>query len=79
MLKDDEQLAHCFRLVFPGIKEEQIATASPATLPAWDSAASITLLMLIEEEFKTSIDFESMAELDSFSKIASHLKTVARG
>ncbi len=63
------RLAKCFATVFPTITEGDIQAASPTTLPEWDSITAIQLLVVIEEEFETQIDFEHLAELDSFGAI----------
>jgi acyl carrier protein len=67
------RLATCFTRVFPGLPENKIRSATPQTLAEWDSVASISLVNVIEEEFNTEIDFELLAELDSFDAIANYL------
>ena len=72
----EERLVKCFGMVFPSLSAEEIRLATPATVKEWDSVAAITLVTVMEEEFETSLDFEVMAELDSFGKIAQHMSTV---
>jgi len=67
------RLIHCFSLVFPALPPEQIRAATPRNVAAWDSVAAISLVNVIEEEFNTQIDFEDMAELNSFDAIANYL------
>lgn len=67
------KLTEAFRLVFDGLTDEEIQNATPSTIRGWDSAAAITLLAVLEEQFEVELDFEVMAELDSFSKIAAYL------
>jgi acyl carrier protein len=67
------RLTTCFTRVFPGLPEDKIRGATPQTLAEWDSVAAISLVNVIEEEFNTEIDFEQLAELDSFDAIASYL------
>ena len=67
------KLIEAFHLVFNDLTDEEIENASPATLREWDSAAAITLLTVLEEQFDVELDFEVMAERDSFAKIAAYL------
>ena len=45
------RLIKCFELVFPDLPEDQVPSASQATLPEWDSVAAITMMNVIEDEF----------------------------
>ena len=67
------RLITCFTRVFPDLPEDKIRSATPQTLAEWDSVAAISLVNVIEEEFNTEIDFEHLAELDSFDAIANYL------
>jgi acyl carrier protein len=67
------RLAMCFRIVFPELTELEIFDASHASVAAWDSIASITLVNVIEEEFKFDVEFEVLAELTSFDRILEYL------
>ena len=71
----EQRLTKCFSTVFPAVPPADIAGASMKTVKEWDSAAAITLVMVMEEEFGISLDFEVLPELDSFRKIASYLGT----
>ncbi len=64
-----ERLIRCFAAVFPKLSQQQIARASPATVTAWDSVASVTLVTLIEEEFHVQIATADMDELVSFEQV----------
>lgn len=68
------RLRECFSRVFPALTEDQIRTATPRTISEWDSIASISLVNVVEEEFNIQIDFEHVAELDSFDAIAAFLQ-----
>lgn len=68
------RLSGCFSTVFPELPADKIQTATPRTVAEWDSIAAISLVNVIEEEFNTPIDFEDMAELDSFDAIAGYLE-----
>ena len=73
-----DRLKSCFRTVFPNLPEASIASASAATVPAWDSLGSITLLQVIEEEFHTAIDLDRLADLDSFESLADYLSIASQ-
>jgi acyl carrier protein len=68
-----KKLKNCFRTVFPGLPEDSIPNASTASVAGWDSVAGITLLNVIEEEFQIEVDFEKLAELNSFESLAEYL------
>ena len=72
------KLTNCFRVVFPDLPEANIPKASPATVPAWDSLAAITLLQVVQEEFQVEIDLEMVGELSSFHAIAEYLAVEAK-
>lgn len=70
------RLAKCFQIVFPHLSEVEIVTASQANTEAWDSLAAITLLNVIEEELNIAIDFEFLATLTSFDRIANYVHEI---
>lgn len=67
------RLSSCFQTVFPNLPEAQIPVASQTSVPAWDSTAAIMLVNVIEDEFGIEVDFDRLAELDSFSRIHEYL------
>jgi len=69
-----QRLSNCFQVVFPGLAPDAIATASTATVAAWDSVAAITLMNVLEDEFALDMDLDDLADLDSFDKIHSYLQ-----
>lgn len=69
------RLLASFQTVFPDLPEPELRAASQSTVPAWDSVAAITLANVIEEDFQLEIDFDDLADLDSFSGILDYLKT----
>ena len=73
-MNDERRLVSCFQTVFPDLPEESIPSATQATVPAWDSIAAITLVNVIEEEFQLQMDFDLLAELDSFPRILKYLE-----
>jgi acyl carrier protein len=68
MAEREERLASCFLAVFPELSRDEIYQASSATVQSWDSAAGVTLLAVIEEEFGINIDVADPANLDSFER-----------
>ena len=71
------RLMQCFSAVFPDLTEEQILGASLASVPKWDSIATITLISLIEEEFKLQIGTEEVGDLISFDAVLKFLQKQA--
>jgi acyl carrier protein len=69
-----ERLTNCFQTVFPELSPEAIASASTATVAAWDSVATITLMNVLEDEFGFEMDLDDLADLDSFEKLYSYLQ-----
>jgi acyl carrier protein len=74
MAEIEERLRRCFSAVFPALPAEQIANASPATIAAWDSVASVTLFAVVEEEFALEIDVQEMNDLLSFPSLLQYLE-----
>ncbi|MGA3189138.1 MAG: hypothetical protein ABSF22_18690 [Bryobacteraceae bacterium] len=68
-----ERVTNCFLNVFPNLKKDQIATASTASLPEWDSVAHVTLLSSIAEEFNLDFEMEDFEELTSYPLIVQYL------
>ena len=64
------RLTSCFEAVFPDLTEAEIATASMASVGAWDSLATVTLISIVEEEFHVSITTDDLAQFISFDLIA---------
>jgi len=69
-----QRLTKCFEVVFPELSQDAIPGASTATLTAWDSVASITLMNVVEDEFGVELDLDDLANLDSFEKLYLHLQ-----
>jgi acyl carrier protein len=65
----EKRLKECFRTVFPDLPEEQISSASQATVSTWDSIATVTLVNMIDQEFGIELDLDRLSELDSFTGI----------
>jgi acyl carrier protein len=41
---------------------------------AWDSVAGLTLLNVVEDEFRVTVDLERLSELTSFAAILAYLQ-----
>ncbi len=61
-----ERLIRCFSATFPTLTSEEIQSAAPTSVEAWDSLASITLIAVLEEEFAIEIEPEDIEHLVSF-------------
>jgi acyl carrier protein len=72
------RLTKCFQVVFPGVPEAEIASASQASIETWDSIATITLGNVIEEEFAVEMDYEALPELNSFERMLAWVRTQAK-
>jgi acyl carrier protein len=68
------RLVSCFRVVFPHLPAEVIPAAEQDWVEAWDSVAGITLLNVIEDEFRVTADLERLPELTSFAAILAYLR-----
>ncbi len=67
------RLTACFQTVFPALPEDQIPSASQASVQAWDSTAAILLVNVIEDEFAIEMDFDRLADLDTFERVRDYL------
>jgi acyl carrier protein len=70
-----ERLLKCFENVFPALPVAEIPVSTQQNNSAWDSVAAITLVNVIEDEFGFQMDFDRLAELNSFDRILSYVKT----
>jgi acyl carrier protein len=62
------RLVMCFSNVFPSLPTAEIPTTSMISVEEWDSVATVTLLVVIEEEFEVQFepgDLEVMVSFDS--------------
>jgi acyl carrier protein len=69
-----KRLVQCFSAVFSNRSPEEILSADRESLPEWDSLASLTLLALIQEEFRTELDLFDLERLNSFQAMQKHLE-----
>lgn len=73
-----ERLTRIFAAIFPELTQEEILLASPASVAAWNSLATINLVSLIEEEFEIDIPPDRFQDLGSFELVLDYLnETVA--
>lgn len=68
------RLLTCFSAVFPERPEPELALASREAMQEWDSLASVTLLTLVNEEFRTNIDLFDFQRLGSFEALLEYLQ-----
>jgi acyl carrier protein len=65
--------------VFPALTPEEIRSASVQSLAAWDSLAAVTLVAVVEQEFRIQIDLLDLEELNSFAAFQAYLVRAAAG
>lgn len=75
----ENRLRDCFRTVFSDLPDPSIGTASHATVQAWDSVATITLINVIEDEFGIEFDLDNAAEFDSFDRFLVYVQSRGTG
>lgn len=73
------RLASCFAIVFPELSPAEIEGASMASLGSWESVMTLTLIAIVEDEFKLSIDPEEAVELVSFPHFLAYVEACANG
>lgn len=74
MNNHETRLVKCFGAVFSGLSEAELRSASSTNLASWDSVTTVTLIALIEEEFKVEVDAEDLERLVSFDSVLGYLK-----
>jgi acyl carrier protein len=70
----NSRLTRCFLAVFPELPESEVVTATPLSVNAWDSVATLNLITVIEEEFSVEIDFADLMQRLSYQQIAADLQ-----
>lgn len=73
MSDQETRLVECFGSVFPGLSAEEIRSLNSELGGPWDSLATVTLVALVEEEFKVAIDLETISELNSFAAFRAYI------
>jgi acyl carrier protein len=69
----ENRLAECFSAVFPNRSREELVTASRESFAEWDSLAGVTLLTLLEEEFRLDFDLADVEHLSSFRSVLDYV------
>jgi acyl carrier protein len=72
----ETRLASCFATALPGTSDAEIREAKLDVTPGWDSATTLTLISLIEEEFGCTLSFDRAAEMVSFDAVAAIVRPV---
>ena len=70
----EPRLVRCFETVFPGLSSDELKNARMDELESWDSVAAVTLINVVEEEFRIQIDPEQYTKFISFSSFMNHLR-----
>ena len=73
MPDDRARLMQCFAAVFPTLAAGEISEASPEAVPAWDSIANVTLLVVVEQEFGITVEPEDIEHLGSFAALLDYV------
>ena len=68
------RLVRCFSSVFSDLTPEQIRAASVESVAAWDSLASVTLIAVVQQEFRIPIDLMDLPELVSFEAVQNFVR-----
>ncbi len=64
-----QRLINCFSVVFPDLSADEIPRAGSASVAAWDSLATVTLVSVVEEEFGVTISAEEYESFVSFALV----------
>lgn len=75
----EPKLRQCFQAVFPDLEDTEIPRASMASMGAWDSVTTVTLLALVEEQFEVRVAPEEMEDLVSYELILDYLSNLNHG
>ena len=70
-----ESLRECFEAAFPAVPLGSLETLAPERDAVWDSLATLTLVMLVEERFGVRIPTDEIPRLMSFDAMAGYLET----
>jgi acyl carrier protein len=73
-LNMNAKLVSCFQVVFPHLPAPGIPAANQDSVDAWDSVTGLTLLNVVEDEFRVTVDLERLPELTSFPAILAYLQ-----
>jgi acyl carrier protein len=73
-----ESLRECFHAAFPAVQASALEALTPERDPIWDSLATLTLVMLVEERFGMKIPTDEIPHLLFFEALAGYVER-ARG
>jgi acyl carrier protein len=68
-----KRLITCFSAVLPDLSQEDIPLATVNSVGSWDSLATVTLIMVIEEEFGVQVPPGDLEQFVSFELILDYL------
>ena len=69
------RLTACFTAVFSTLEEPDVARASVGAVQGWDSLATITLITVIEEEFRIQVHPQDIEQFTSFEQALRYVET----
>lgn len=72
-MNNSERLSKIFSAIFPELTPEEIRVASPASVAAWNSLATINIVSLVEEEFGIDIPPDRFEDMGSFELVLEYL------
>lgn len=67
------RLVECFRAVFTDLPNGAIPDASMNSVANWDSLATITLVLVVQEEFGLQIEPEDLGQFVAFDRILEYV------
>lgn len=68
------RLIACFTAVFRTLDEADVARAAVGSVEEWDSLATVTLIAVIEEEFRIQVDPLDIEQFGSFEQALRYLE-----
>ena len=69
-----KRLMACFSSVLPDLGREDIPLATVNSVGSWDSLATVTLIMVVEEEFGIQVAPGDLEQFVSFELILDYLQ-----
>ena len=75
MLDLRTRLVRCFAAVLPDLPEAELEKATASSVGNWDSLTTVSLITVIEEEFKVQIAPEDFENFVSFALILDYLQS----
>jgi acyl carrier protein len=68
------RLTACFTAVFRALEEGEVAHATVGAVEGWDSLATVTLIAVVEEEFRIQVDPDDIEQFTSFEQALRYLE-----